>query len=63
MTQNGQSIRLSGLGMPKLKGKKKGEMFAKVRIVIPDELNDRQRELFEQLRAERNSETPAEAKA
>ena len=62
MTQNGKSIRLAGLGMPKLKGKKKGDLFAKVRLVIPDELNDRQLELFEQLRAERNSETPAEAK-
>ena len=56
MTQNGQSIRLAGLGMPKLKGKKKGDLFARVRIVIPDELNDRQRELFEQLRAERNGQ-------
>ena len=63
MTQNGKSIRLAGLGMPKLKGKKKGDMFARVRLVIPDELNDRERELFEQLRAERNSETPEEAKA
>lgn len=56
MTQNGQSIRLSGLGMPKLKGNKKGDLFAKVRVVIPNELNDRQRELFEQLRAERNGQ-------
>lgn len=62
MTQNGKSIRLAGLGMPKLKGKAKGDLFAKVRLVIPDRLNDRQRELFEQLRAEREKK-PAGAKA
>ena len=77
MTQNGKRIKLTGLGMPKLaKGKKKktdkaeagnaqtgnGDLYARVRITIPEELSDEQRELFEQLR-EVNKTQPAEAKA
>ena len=62
MTQNGKSIRLGGLGMPKLNAKEAGDLLAKVSIVIPDELSDKQRELFEALRAEREKK-PAGAKA
>ena len=57
LTQNGRSIRLGRLGMPKLdaKGKDKanGDLFAKVRVVLPEELSDEERELFEKLRSER----------
>ena len=53
MTQNGKTIRLKGLGMPQIGGKGKGDLLARVRIVIPNELTDGQRELFEQLRANR----------
>jgi len=57
LTQNGRTIRLGGLGMPKLdaKGKEKanGDLLAKVRVVLPEELSDEERELFEKLRAER----------
>lgn len=62
MTQNGKGIRLGGLGMPKLNSKDRGDLLAKVRIVIPGKLSDKQRELFEQLRAEREKK-PAGAKA
>ena len=55
LTQNGRTIRLAGLGMPKLDGKKKGhgDLLAKVKVVLPEELSERERELFEQLRRER----------
>lgn len=65
LTQNGRSIRLTGLGMPKLnsaatdgrrvkeKSKAHGDLLAKVRVVLPESLSDRERKLFEQLRAER----------
>src|SRR2546425_1002432 len=57
LTQNGRSIRLGGLGMPKLdaKGKDKanGDLLAKVRVVLPEELSEEERELFAKLRAER----------
>lgn len=62
MTQNGQTIRLSGLGMPKMNSKEKGNLYAKVRIVIPDDLTDRQRKLFEQLRTEREKKEKVGAK-
>jgi len=59
LTQNGRTIRLGGLGMPKLDGKSKarGDLLARVRVVLPERLSDRERELFEQLRAERDKAT------
>jgi len=49
-TQPGQSIRLSGRGMPHLKNPKEfGDLYVKVSIQIPRNLTPRQRELFEEL--------------
>ena len=64
LTQNGRSIKLAGLGMPRLDGKPKGhgDLYVRVRVVLPEKLTDRERALFEQLRAERQKAT-AEAKA
>jgi molecular chaperone DnaJ len=63
LTQNGRLIRLAGLGMPKLDGtqtggrpaktKGNGDLLAKVRVVLPETLTDDERQLFEQLRAQR----------
>ena len=49
LTQNGRTIRLGNLGMPKLDGKAKarGDLLARVRVVLPEKLSDRERELFE----------------
>jgi DnaJ-class molecular chaperone len=65
LTQNGRTIRLSGLGMPKLdaKSKGRGDLLAKVRVVLPERLSDRERELFEKLRGERAGQKKEEAKA
>ncbi len=49
-TQNGQVFRLTGRGMPIMKQDKRGELFAKVRVVLPEQIDDEQRALFEQLR-------------
>jgi len=49
-TQNGRVIRLAGQGMPRLGGDGHGDMFAKVRVVLPSSLSPRERELFEELR-------------
>jgi DnaJ-class molecular chaperone len=59
LTQNGRTIRLAGLGMPKLDGKAKarGDLLVKVRVVLPEKLSDRERELFEQLREERDKKS------
>ena len=49
-TQNGQMIRLGGLGMPKLGVTGNGDLMAKVKVVLPANLGKRERELFEELR-------------
>ena len=61
LTQNGRAIRLAGLGMPHLDGKAKGhgDLLARVRVVLPEKLSDRERALFEQLRAERRAKAGA----
>lgn len=57
LTQSGKSIKLKGLGMPRLDAKgAHGDLYARVRIVIPEAITDRERELFEKLRGERNKE-------
>jgi curved DNA-binding protein len=42
-TQNGKTIRLSGQGMPKLKGEGTGDLYLKVRVVLPSHLDERTR--------------------
>ena len=52
-TQPGQSIRIKGKGLPKRKNKKeRGDLFAKIKVRIPNKLTPKQRELFEKLSAE-----------
>jgi molecular chaperone DnaJ len=51
LTQNGRNIRLSGLGMPRLGGNGRGDLYARVKVALPQELSPEERELFEKLRA------------
>ncbi len=62
LTQNGRTIRLAGLGMPKLEGKGAGDLLVKVRLAIPEQISDEERALFERLREVRRGEK-TEAKA
>ena len=49
-TQGGRSFRLQGMGMPNLRrAEQRGSLYAKVRVAVPEELSDRERELFEEL--------------
>jgi DnaJ-class molecular chaperone len=48
-TQNGQSFRLSGKGMPHMRGQGAGNLFARVQVQLPQRLSSRERELFEEL--------------
>jgi curved DNA-binding protein len=50
-TSSGRKIRLRGRGMPQ-PGGGRGDLLAEVRIVVPDQLSSRERELFEQLAEE-----------
>jgi curved DNA-binding protein len=49
-SSSGRRLRLRGEGMPNPHGRP-GDLYAQVRIVVPDRLTDRERELFEQLAA------------
>jgi DnaJ-class molecular chaperone len=54
-TQSGKRFRLKGLGMPNLKDPKaRGDLYAEVRIVVPEGLNAQEKELFTQLAAMRD---------
>ena len=44
-TQSGRSIRLAGQGMPKLRGNGRGDLYAKVRVMLPDKLSEREEAL------------------
>ena len=51
-TQNGQTIRLAGLGMPKLGTPTvRGDLYARVKVVLPTKLSPEQKQLFEALQA------------
>jgi DnaJ-class molecular chaperone len=45
--------------MPKLGGGGKGDLYARVKVVLPQGLSDDERELFERLRAKRGGPVPA----
>jgi curved DNA-binding protein len=50
-TQQGQTFRLTGQGMPKIRSpKSSGDLYARVKIELPRKLNDEQRRLFTELR-------------
>ena len=50
-TQNGKVFRLAGKGMPQLGNNKYGNMFAKIKVVLPTNLTEEERKVFEKLRS------------
>jgi len=53
-TQNGKVFRLSGQGMPHLNDSSRGDIFARVKVMLPTKLTQQERQLFEQLRGYRH---------
>lgn len=52
LTQNGKLFRLAGLGMPHLNGGgKKGALYARLKVVLPEKLSDKEQGLFEELKS------------
>ena len=49
-TQNGRVFRLAGMGMPKLGGAGQGDLFVRVKVLLPAELSPQERELLEKLK-------------
>lgn len=61
-SQNGRQFRLKGLGMPRLeKPEVFGDLLVKVRVELPTELSEREKELFLELRASREKVREEEA--
>ncbi len=55
LTQNGRRFRLSGKGMPALGQRdRRGDLFARVNVVLPARLSEQERALFEELRQNDN---------
>lgn len=48
-TSSGQAFRLSGQGMPHLKGSGRGDLYARVKVTVPKTLSQRERELLTEL--------------
>lgn len=49
-TQHGTALRLKGKGMPRFKGKGRGDLYVLIEVRTPTDLSSRQRELLEELR-------------
>ncbi len=55
-TQNGQSFRLAGQGMPHLNSlSSRGDLYATVKVVLPRSLSDKERKLFQELKGLRSA--------
>jgi DnaJ-class molecular chaperone len=54
VTSSGRTFRLPGYGMPRVKGGGAGDEFVKVKIVMPASLDEKERKLYEQLKALRS---------
>ncbi len=50
-SENGQSLRVRGRGLPKGKTGERGDFFVKLQLVLPSKLSDAERTLWEQLRS------------
>jgi len=49
-TQNGRRFRLKGQGMPRLQNpQERGDLYVRTRVVLPTNLNEREKKLFKEL--------------
>jgi len=58
-TQPGETVRVKGRGMPRMRGYGKGDLIVRLGIVIPEKLTSQQRILVEQLAKEFGSDVSA----
>jgi curved DNA-binding protein len=53
-TQSGRTLRLRGKGMPRLNDPKtRGDLYARVRLMLPEPLSERELQAFRELAAAR----------
>ena len=58
-TQSGARLLLRGKGVPRLRGNRRGDLYAHVEVGIPKKLSSEQRKLFEQLAEELKADASA----
>ena len=58
-TQGGRTLRLKGKGMPKLRSSGFGNLYAKIKLILPGKLNSEQKKHFEEF-ARSYNENPRE---
>lgn len=56
-TQNGQMFRIAGKGMPRPNSEARGNLLVRAQVSLPQKLNERERQLFEELRRARLPES------
>lgn len=61
-SQSGQTLRLRGRGMPRLKDGGHGDLMARLKVVTPTKLSERERELLEELKSLRKEDPRAHLK-
>lgn len=59
--QSGQRLRIRGMGVETSSGEK-GDLFAELQVVLPENLDDEQKELLKQIEAKRNTDPRVELK-
>lgn len=60
-TQTGKTFRLKGQGMPKIKSEERGDLYVKVKVLIPTKLTSQEKDLAKKLfdlRKQRGIDTP-----
>jgi DnaJ-class molecular chaperone len=59
-TQNGRSFKIKGRGLPKMNSNDVGDLYATVKVRLPDTLSDEEQGLYSQLRDIRSGEAGAD---
>ena len=49
-SQHGKLLKVKGRGAPKLKGDGKGDLLARLKLIVPEQVSKQERELLEELR-------------
>ena len=58
-TQPGEVARLRGQGMPSVRGSRRGDLYARLDVLVPTNLRDEQRELLQEFGRQADDETYA----
>jgi molecular chaperone DnaJ len=61
-TQTGRELRISGAGLPHLRGRGKGDLIARLRVWTPTRLSAKEKQLLEELGTLEAGKTPKPGK-